>query len=198
MWSNLHRTYVFPTMACLSFLGPFLAPTVGAFIGQSTVMSWRWTEWSALIMAGLVTTAIFLFAQETYPPILLGWKAEWICKITKDDRFVPATSLQEISFLSKMQVNLTRPFKMFFTQIIVTLWCFYLSLVYIILFTFLPGYDYIFADTFGFDQGTTGLMYLGLNIGFLVALAMCPFVYKRYKTQYQQSGGDVPPEERLV
>lgn len=49
MWSTTKRTYVFPVMACMSFLGPFLAPMVGAFIGQSEVITWRWTEWTTLI-----------------------------------------------------------------------------------------------------------------------------------------------------
>lgn len=198
MWSNLHRTFVFPTMVCLSFLGPFLAPMVGAFIGQSTAISWRWTEWTTLIMAGLITAAIALFAQETYPPILLSWKASHLRRVTGDHRYVASTSIGETTFMHKMKINLTRPFKMFFTQVIVAAWCFYLSLVYIILFTFLPGYDFIFADTYGFDQGTTGLMYIGLNVGFLIALAICPLIYRRYKRKRNESDGNVSPEERLV
>nr|POE64978.1 putative efflux pump kojt [Quercus suber] len=191
MWNGLHRTVVFPVMACLSFLGPFLAP-------MSNLISWRWTEWTTLIMAGLVTGAIFLFAQETYPPVLLSWKASHLRKITGDDRFVSKTALKSEKFLHRMKNSIVRPFKLFFTQPIVVLWCLYLSLVYIILFTFLPGYNYIFADNYGFDQGTTGLMFIGLNAGFLLALAICPLIYGRYKRQYETLEGRVPPEERLI
>ena len=198
MWSSLQSTSVFPTMACLSFLGPSLAPMVGAWIGQSESLSWRWTEWTTLIMAGLVTTAILLFAQETYPPVLLDWKAKQLRRIMNDDRYISSAALHETTFITKMRINLTRPFELFFTQIIIVLWCFYLPLVYIILFTFLPGYDFIFADTYGFSQGITGLMYIGLNVGFLVALSICPFVYRRYKRKEAEMDGNAPPEERLV
>ena len=43
IWSPVERTYVFPVLACLSFLGPFLAPTVTDFIGPSRLVSWKWT-----------------------------------------------------------------------------------------------------------------------------------------------------------
>lgn len=42
MWNPLDRTFVFPICTCLSFLGPFLAPMVGDFIGQSNAISWQW------------------------------------------------------------------------------------------------------------------------------------------------------------
>ncbi|EED14121.1 4-hydroxyphenylacetate degradation bifunctional isomerase/decarboxylase, putative [Talaromyces stipitatus ATCC 10500] len=66
----LDRTYAFPVCCSLSFLGPFLVPMVGAFIGQSSLVSWRWSEWSTLIIAGLITVSIFLFIPKTYSPVI--------------------------------------------------------------------------------------------------------------------------------
>lgn len=43
LWSPAERTYVFPVLLCLCFLGPFLAPMVAAFIGASSVVNWQWT-----------------------------------------------------------------------------------------------------------------------------------------------------------
>ncbi|KAB8360691.1 hypothetical protein FH972_024428 [Carpinus fangiana] len=218
IWDSAQRTYVFPVMACLSFLGPFLSPMVGScmssnpipicrtdlltlndtVIGQSSIISWRWTEWITLIMAALITSAIFLTARESYPPVLLEWKTAHLRRLFGDERFVSAATLHKKSFLSRMRVSIVRPFEFFFTQAIVVLWCAYLSLVYVILFTFLPGYNYIFGRTYGFGQGSTGLMFIGLNVGFLIALAMCPFVYSRYIRVMRKHNGAAPPEERLV
>ena len=76
----------------------------------------------------------------------------------------------------------------------------YLSVIYIILFTFLTGYDFIFGPTgiYGFSQGTEGNMFIGLNVGFLVAMACCPFIYWKYKKAVDNSkDGNVAPEQRL-
>lgn len=43
IWNAAQRTYVFPILACLSFLGPFLAPMVADFIGPSPLVDWKWT-----------------------------------------------------------------------------------------------------------------------------------------------------------
>ncbi|KAJ5594166.1 MFS general substrate transporter [Penicillium hispanicum] len=40
----LDRTYAFPVCCTLSFIGPFLSPMIGAYIGQSSLISWRWSE----------------------------------------------------------------------------------------------------------------------------------------------------------
>lgn len=50
LWSAIERTYVFPVLLCLCFLGPFLAPMVASFIGASSIVSWQWTgEHSQLV-----------------------------------------------------------------------------------------------------------------------------------------------------
>lgn len=43
LWSPIERTYVFPVLLCLCFLGPFLAPMVASFIGASSLVGWQWT-----------------------------------------------------------------------------------------------------------------------------------------------------------
>ena len=43
LWSPVERTYVFPILLCLCFLGPFLAPMIASFIGASSLVSWQWT-----------------------------------------------------------------------------------------------------------------------------------------------------------
>ncbi|KUJ24667.1 MFS general substrate transporter [Mollisia scopiformis] len=197
MFYPMQRTYIFPICCSLSFLGPFLAPMVGAFIGQSSHISWRWTEWVSLILAGLITGAIFLFVPETYAPILLKWKAKNLRTITGDDRFMAEVELSQESFPKRVLISCRRPFRMFFTEIMVLLFTMYLVIVYIVLFGFLTGYEFIFGDVYDLSQGSTGLAFIGMNVGFLIASAIVPYIYVKYKRASEKVDGDVAPEDRL-
>lgn len=74
--------------------------------------------------------------------------------------------------------------------------------VYIVLFTFLTGFDFIFDVIFGLSQGLTFLCFLGLGIGFFGASALVPWVYKTYQrklnTVKEHGGTRLNPEQRLV
>lgn len=199
MFDPLARTYVFPVCASLSFLGPFLAPLVGSFIGQSGI-DWRWTEWTTLILTGVITISVALFVPETYGPIILAWKAKSLREVTGDTRYRAEIELRQISFPKKLLRNACRPFEMFFKEIMVTLFSLYLAIVYVVLFGFLVGYNFIFGDTYELSQGQVGLTFLGMNIGFLVAFAIVPAIYWHYSRKVRQAERlrmNLDPEQRL-
>jgi MFS family permease len=56
LWSPAERTYVFPVLLCLCFLGPFLAPMVASFIGASSLVSWQWTGMYMTLNSGSTRT----------------------------------------------------------------------------------------------------------------------------------------------
>ena len=49
-------------LAGIGFLGPVMGPIMGGFIGESTIVSWRWVEWTSLIASGLVTFPAVCFS----------------------------------------------------------------------------------------------------------------------------------------
>jgi hypothetical protein len=51
----------------------------------------------------------------------------------------------------------------------IILWTVYLTFIYIMLFGFLAGYTYIFQETYNISQGITGLIFIGIGIGYLFA-----------------------------
>ncbi|KAJ5081749.1 MFS general substrate transporter [Penicillium alfredii] len=199
----LDRTYAFPVCCTLSFIGPFLSPMIGAFIGQSTAISWRWSEWASLILAGLITMAIFFFVPETYAPVLLQWKARHLRAITGDQRFLAEAELHQTKLHTQLLSSCVRPFQLFFGELMVALFTLYLVVVYIVLFGFLTGYDFIFGETYGFSQGSVGLTFIGMNIGFLIAFALIPHIYTAYRRRLKTAlttgddDGHPPAEERL-
>jgi hypothetical protein len=74
--------------------------------------------------------------------------------------------------------------------------------VYIVLFTFLTGFEFIFGGVFGLSQGLTFLCFVGLGIGFLCASTLVPWIYKMYKKKLDivksHGGTRLNPEQRLI
>ena len=201
LWSPMERVFAFPIFANAGFMGPVFGPVIGGFIGQSSLVSWRWTEWIILIISGLILTIVILFQPETYPAILLKWKAAHLRELTDDSRYNAEAEIRKESFISRLRTALYRPFLLTFSEPVILLLALYLTVVYIILFTFLDGYDFVFAETYGFSEGITGLSFIGIGIGLCFATALTPLIYiwaKRDLAQVKARGGsNLPPEFRL-
>lgn len=194
---------------------------LGGFIGEAStkgIISWRWVEWVTLLWSGLILGAMLLFMPETYTPTLMKWKAGHLRKITGDERYLSQLEVQDTKFKDRMIHNLYRPFVLFAFEPIVVLFSLYLTVVsqtsssskqsltilqvYVVLFTFLTGFEFIFEDIFHLSQGLTFLCFLGLGIGFFGASALVPWVFKTYKRKLQlvkeHGGTRLNPEQRLV
>lgn len=199
LWNPMERVYAFPIFANAAFTGPLLGPVMGGFIAQH--LNWRWVEWITLIISGVVLTLVVLFQPETYPPILLKWKAAHLRQVTGDNRYRADIEIRQQTFLHRLKRALYRPFLLTAREPIIILIALYLSVIYIVLFTFLDGYTYVFQNTYGISQGLTGLCFIGIIIGLCCATALVPLIYvwaKRDLKKIQEAGGDrLPPEFRL-
>ncbi|PMD38384.1 MFS general substrate transporter [Hyaloscypha variabilis F] len=203
LWDPMERVYAFPVFANAAFMGPIFGPVVGGFVGQSKLVSWRWCEWITLIISGAILLMVILFQPETFAPILLKWKAIHLRKITGDDRYVAEVEIRAETFWKRLLHALYRPFILTVREPIVILFALYLTVVYIILFTFLDGYTYIFGKTYGFSEGITGLCFIGIGIGLCFASLWVPLIHhwaKRdlaiAKEKYGPNARN-PPEKRL-
>lgn len=202
IWTPQERVFAFPLFACFSFLGPLLAPLVGDWIGQSSTLSWRWVEWVTLIASGVILTIVVLTQPETYGPVLLGWKAKHLRRITGDKRYRGAIEIRKTPLVVRLGRALYRPVLMFIQEPILILFGLYLTMVYIVLFTFLTGYTYIFTDIYGLSQGMTGVCFFGQMIGVLSCSLLIPLnmhLRKRDIARAKAIGPDVKvaPESRL-
>lgn len=165
------------------------------------MVSWRWTEWVTLIISGLVLALVILFQPETYAPVLLAWKSKKLRELTGDERFKAEIEIRDESFATRLGHSLYRPFVLTFTEPIIVSIALYLTVIYIILFTFLNGYTFIFTETYGFSEGITGLSFIGIGIGLCLASCLVPVMYiwaKRALAKAEAQGGSrLPPEFRL-
>ncbi|KAJ5522101.1 hypothetical protein N7527_006216 [Penicillium freii] len=190
IWNALEKTFGFPIFAIPAFGGPILGPVVGAYIGYSPHINWRWSEWIILIFNGFTICVIFLFKRETFGPQLLYYKARFFRGETGDNRFMTkeeASGNEHIVLVLKR--HFSRPW-ILLAEPIVTCLTFYLTVVYIVLFTFLDGYPFIFGQTYSINDGLVNTCFIGLFIGNLLAMVLVPFSYYRTASQLRRDGDD--------
>lgn len=170
-------------------MGPIAGPIIGGFIGQSSILSWRWTEWIVLIISGALLVSLLLFQPETYEPILLQWKARHLRLLTGDERYIAETEIEHhVRFRNRMVTALKRPFAMTIQEHTIMLWTGYLTVIYLMLFGFLDGYTYIFQQTYNLSQGITGLLFVGIAVGLVFAsTTLTPLIFRWARQEIQRS-----------
>ena len=114
--------------------GPLIGPIASGYV---SIVSWRWSYWVLLIIAG-ATWPFLLLMPETYGPIVLKHRAQQLRKETSDASIMAPIELQAFDMRNLLTVVLTRPIRMFFTEAIVLTSCLYLSVVYGIFYSTSP------------------------------------------------------------
>ncbi|KAJ4388187.1 hypothetical protein N0V93_008794 [Gnomoniopsis smithogilvyi] len=197
MFDGVEKTWAFPLYAIAAFGGPMLGAVMGAYIGPSSISGgWRWAEWTVLMAAGVIVVLLLLLMPETYSPLLLRWKAEHLRRLTGDERYRSELEVVEATLASRLQTSMTRPFRMASEPIILAM-TLYLSVVYIVLFTFLIGWPYIYQDTYGISQGLSNIIFLAMFVGLFFTGLLVPIIYRLTIAQIKQAG-QFNPELRLL
>ncbi|PSR79592.1 major facilitator superfamily domain-containing protein, partial [Coniella lustricola] len=188
-------------------IGPIIGPTVGPLIGGfvAETIGWRWDFWLVLMIAVPITALIEIFNQETSYYILVKNKTARLCKqVGRDDLrscYDTMTNLPGNKKASRGRIlfnGLVRPLKMLFLSPIVLLLTLYMSFVYgalYLLFTTIPT---VFEDTYGFNTGLTGLVYLGIGTGTTLGWVILT-LYSDKTVIYlaKKNNGEFVPEMRL-
>lgn len=197
MFDGVEKTWGFPLYAIAAFGGPMLGAVMGAYIGPSSVSGgWRWAEWTVLLAAGVIVVLLLLLMPETYAPLLLRWKAEHLRRLTGDERYRSELEVVEATLGTRLQISMTRPFRMASEPIILAM-TLYLSVVYIVLFTFLVGWPYIYQDTYGISQGLSNIIFLAMFVGLFFTGLLVPIIYRMTISQIKRAG-QFNPELRLL
>ena len=137
--------------------------------------------------------------SETYKKVLLNRRAKRLG--------VPGPDGIQLSLSRRINLLLTstlfRPWNMFFTEIIVGTFAFYIGFNFAIYYSLFAALPYIFIKIYDFDLGSQGLVFLGLAVGNILAF-MLVVVSSRisYKNMVQTISADEAvkplPEKRLL
>ncbi|KAI0116095.1 MFS general substrate transporter [Hypoxylon sp. NC0597] len=194
IWGPLEFTFALPFTTITSYAAPFLGPVIGAYLPG---IGFRWADWIALLISAAVLIVIILFQPETYGPLLLEWKAHHLRELTGDNRYQVDIHASANTLGRRLLVSVYRPFQMTYTEPIILLFSFYLIILYIVLFTFLNGYPYIFTETYGISKSLTYVLWVAMLVGDSVALPLIPIVYgwtKKAAANAAAKGEPLPPE----
>ncbi|KAK6844379.1 Major facilitator superfamily domain- general substrate transporter [Apiospora arundinis] len=191
VWDLLQLLYAIPVGAMTSYAGPLLGPIVGAYL---PVLGFRWADSLSFIFAGAILLYVSLLQPETYAPVLLEWRAKHLRALTGDDRYRVGEHATTTTHTlgRRLLVNLYRPFLMVYTEAIILIFTFYLTLVYFVLFTFLNGYPFVFQQTYEISQSLTFILWTALLVGDLLALPLIPLIYSWAKKA--AAAGTLTPE----
>ncbi|TVY17719.1 Efflux pump radE [Lachnellula arida] len=175
-------------------VGPVIGPVCGGFLAQA--MGWRWVFWLLSILGSVLTVAMLVFLQETYPVVLLERKAARLRKSTGNPNLKSSLAL-EISPSELFKRTIFRPIKMFISPIVLLL-SIYMAFVYGILYVLLTTLTQVFIQTYGFSRGIAGLSYLGLGIGMIIGLVVFSQTSDRGMQRLAaKNDGVVKPEYRF-
>ena len=142
-----------------------------------------------------------MLGYETYAPKILSWKAAILRHETGNDRFRSEHELKQEALWRRLLNSTWRPFDMLLHELSVVLFTVYLMVLYIVSFTFLTGYTYLFGGVYGMSQGSVGLCFLGLVVGILFAAGLAIPLHIKYSRDLQVAKArdlvSLPPEDRL-
>ncbi|KAK2616391.1 hypothetical protein QQS21_000632 [Conoideocrella luteorostrata] len=178
------------------FNGPVLGPLVGGFVFQ--YLGWRWTNWVILILGGF-SIAIMLTVKETYAPEILKRRVarmqyqsgnkQWWCQYD-----------QECSSMELIWKNLSRPLVLFFTEPIVWFINVWNALIYGMLYLCFIAYPIVFSEHRGWGPAKSGLSYLGIGVGIVLAVLSEPIIRRLINAQPRNptTGKPYPEAAALV
>lgn len=196
VWTPMQLAFSLPSVMICAYLGPILGPIISAYTPE---IGFAWADWISMIIIGAALVIVVLAQPETYAPLLLEWRAKHLRELTGDDRYraehAPASSLGP-----RLLANVIRPFTMIYTEPIIIVFSFYLTLLYFVLFTFLNGYPYIFTYTYGISTSLTFILWVAMIPGVIIAVALVPLMYhltKKAAVKAAAKGQQLPPEVSL-
>ncbi|OCH93586.1 MFS general substrate transporter [Obba rivulosa] len=178
------------------FIGPVAGPLIAGFINQN--VDWRWTYRVLLMWQFVVLICLVFFVPETYVPIILKRKARRLRKKTGDDRYHAPIEREEKSLSHMILLSCYVPFKLIFYERMALALDIWTSLILGIVYLAFQAWPVIFEQVHGFDVQSTGLAFLGIGIGMVIAVALQPFWNRFNRREAEKYNGNPPPEVLLV
>ncbi|EMD60232.1 hypothetical protein COCSADRAFT_40663 [Bipolaris sorokiniana ND90Pr] len=186
IWSQRQAGLVALTYILAPFLGPTLGPLIGAYIIAQYDNDWKWSIWVIPILCAPIAVSL-LFMQETSKSRIMYLKSSKTIKVTQE---MPITQRIGLAMLRPLHMILLEPLAFFLSL--------YTGFNFAMIFSFFGSYSYVYSRVYGFNLKEIGLTYIGLIVGYLLALVTVGyFDRKKYQPESQRTNGRVAPEHRL-
>jgi MFS transporter, DHA1 family, multidrug resistance protein len=175
--------------------GPAIGPLIGAAYVSDLSLGWRWTEYFSAILTLAILLLDVIFCDETYPPVLLVYKARKL-RIASGNWALHAKFEEwDISLTELAHKYLVRPIQIITTPIGFSI-CLYASFCYGILYMNLGAIPIIFGEKRHWTPVTASLPFLGMLVG--ACIAGCINTINQMYYNRRVAPGTINPELRLL
>ncbi|KAI1398903.1 major facilitator superfamily domain-containing protein [Hypoxylon fuscum] len=163
------RGLALTVFSVVPLLGPVLGPIVGGFVAES--VGWRWVMGIITILTGSGAIVCTLALPETYVPVLLRRRA---ARLSKDTGKVYISAMDMNSGSGGLNTStltkLTRPLLLLVFEPIIFCLSLYQSVVFGTLYLSFASFPIVYGGAHHWSQGISGLPFLGLLVGAVIAV----------------------------
>ncbi|EIW82421.1 multidrug resistance protein 4 [Coniophora puteana RWD-64-598 SS2] len=182
-------------------LGPLIGPAVGPIMGGfiSMTIGVQYVFYVIVAFCGLATV-LAIPLRETYAPII---RLQRDNQIGRDlERAAAAhphlSANHEGNKWQYLWANLTRPAILLTRSFVCFILSLYMALMYGIYYLMFATFPDLFSGEYHFNTGVSGLAYIGLGLGFLLATLFGAHISdKIYLNLCNRNGGKGKPEMRI-
>ncbi|RAK95570.1 MFS transporter [Aspergillus ibericus CBS 121593] len=173
--------------------GPVLGPIIGGFVTEN--LSWRWTFYLIMMLAGAVSVASFLIMRETSAVAILKAKTKRLMKETGNPN-LRAAGDRQIPIQVLVRHALVRPIKFLYQSPVVFLISLYIAFNFGVTMLLLATFPSIYENTYHWSVGISGLAYIGVGVGCAIGV----FIFAKFSDRLVKpnAGGTYRPERRLI
>ncbi|KUJ13463.1 MFS multidrug transporter [Mollisia scopiformis] len=195
LWTPAQRGPAMAAYAMAVASGPLAAPVVGGAIVDS-YLSWRWVEYTTGILMMLILIIAIIFVDESYPPVLLVYKARRL-RHEKGNWALHAKHEEwDVSFQQLATKYFVRPFQLLATPITACMAA-YASFVYGILYLCFAAFPIEFEEERGWNHLVGSLPFLATLLGCITGASANSMNTKYYISRVAANRGRPVPEARL-
>ncbi|ODQ47610.1 hypothetical protein PICMEDRAFT_31287 [Pichia membranifaciens NRRL Y-2026] len=180
--------------AAAPYGGPVIGPLVGGFISRydGRISLVFWVNFAFAGLMWIVGSAI----PETYAPVILKKRAKKLRKDTGNPKIMTEQEAAGLSLKELIETCLYRPLKFAMTELVLDLMCFYVCLIYSLLYAFFFAYPVVFGELYNFGDDLVGMVLIPIIIGAGLALLTTPIIESYYLKTCQRR--QATPEDRLI
>jgi len=155
--------------------------------------------WVLLIAASITTIGIEILNRETNPRVLIRRKtARLRVELSRPELQSCYTPQGPLPTGTVLRHGMIRPLKMLFFSPIVFLLALYMSIVYGLLYLLFTTITAVFIESYHWSVEISGLSYMGLSLGFFIALPIVGRMSDVTVVRMTKANNDVfEPEMRL-
>ena len=182
LWNPSERSAPLAIYTAACYCGPVLGPLIAGALTQYT--SWRWDFWLVFIVSGIIYIVMVVTLPETYHAAEQRGEGS-------------GKQIRDLVNRNRMS-DFARPWKMLAREPILLTLSTLMAFTYGVLFLDFSAYPIVFSQERGWSTAMSGLSFLGVGIGMLVATACSPFLDRQYAKALSSSpSGRLEPEIRL-